>query len=109
MINAALMRAVRGPVILITVGVLFAIDHAGGLTFDRTWPALIIVIGIMKLLERATPGPYGPAYPNAPGWGQPYAGAPGYAPPPPPAGTGFQPPPQEPPVDPAAPTGHGRR
>ncbi len=96
MINAALMRAIRGPIILITIGVLFAIDHAGGLTFDRTWPALIIVIGLLKLLERSTPGGYGPAYPNAPGWGQPYAGAPGYPPPPPAGATAQQVPPQAP-------------
>lgn len=49
---ALLMRAVRGPILLITVGALFAIDHAGGYGFGRTWPVLIIVLGILKLLER---------------------------------------------------------
>jgi hypothetical protein len=48
----SLARAVRGPVILITLGILFAIDHFGSLRFERSWPVLIIVIGIMKLLER---------------------------------------------------------
>lgn len=48
-----LVRAIRGPVILITIGALFAIDHAGTYPFSRTWPALIIVIGLLKLIEWA--------------------------------------------------------
>jgi hypothetical protein len=48
---ATLVRAIRGPILLITVGTLFAIDHAGGYGFTRTWPVLIIVLGILKLLE----------------------------------------------------------
>jgi hypothetical protein len=51
--NANLARAIRGPVILITLGILFAIDHFGSVSFSRTWPVLIIVIGLMKLIERA--------------------------------------------------------
>jgi hypothetical protein len=51
---ASLARAVRGPIILITLGVLFAIDHFGPLSFSRTWPILIIVIGLMKLIERSS-------------------------------------------------------
>lgn len=51
--TAFYIQAIRGPVLLVTVGVLFAIHQAGGLSFSRTWPLLIIVIGIMKLLERA--------------------------------------------------------
>jgi hypothetical protein len=51
--NANLARAIRGPIVLITLGVLFAIDHFGSFSFGRTWPVLIIVIGLMKLIERA--------------------------------------------------------
>jgi len=51
--NANLARAIRGPVILITIGILFAIDHFGRFSFGNTWPILIIVIGLMKLIERA--------------------------------------------------------
>lgn len=51
--NYALARAVRGPIILITIGVLFAIDQFWSLAFDRTWPILIIVIGLLKLIERS--------------------------------------------------------
>ncbi|MFN7936046.1 MAG: DUF5668 domain-containing protein [Bryobacteraceae bacterium] len=50
----SLMRALRGPILLITIGTLFAIDHVGPYAFSTTWPALLIVIGVMKLMERAT-------------------------------------------------------
>lgn len=52
--NGTLIQAVRGPILLITLGTLLAIDHFGSYAFWRTWPALIIVFGLMKLLERAT-------------------------------------------------------
>lgn len=51
--TALYIQAIRGPVLLVTAGVLFAIHQAGVLSFSRTWPLLIIVIGVMKLLERA--------------------------------------------------------
>jgi hypothetical protein len=51
--TALYVQAIRGPVLLVTAGALFAIHQAGVLSFSRTWPLLIIVIGIMKLLERA--------------------------------------------------------
>ncbi len=75
-VDRSLACAIRGPVVLITIGTLFAIDHFGPYTFDRTWPIVIIVIGLMKLLERALPGP---AY--------------NYPPPPPWTGAGTPPPP----------------
>jgi hypothetical protein len=50
--NTALLRAVRGPVLLITLGVLFTVDYFYGYPFHRTWPVLLIVFGILKLLER---------------------------------------------------------
>jgi hypothetical protein len=68
----ALARAARGPLILITLGVLFAIDQAGGLPFYRTWPILFIVFGGLKLLERVL-APEPPAqqyFPPAPPPGQ---------------------------------------
>ena len=46
-------NAVRGPVMLITLGALLALDQNGPLTFGRTWPALLIVFGLFKLAERA--------------------------------------------------------
>lgn len=50
-----LIAAIRGPVLLIALGTLFAIDHAGGYSFARTWPVLIILLGLLELLERAAP------------------------------------------------------
>jgi len=41
-----------GPAVLITIGVLFLLDqmtHAYWLNFGRTWPALLIVIGLVML------------------------------------------------------------
>lgn len=57
--SAYLMQAIRGPVMLITLGTLLAIDHFGPYSFWRTWPALIIVFGLMKLLERVVVPPAG--------------------------------------------------
>ena len=49
--SQTLMRAIRGPIMLITVGVLFALDHMTQFTFGRTWPALLIVLGLLSLGE----------------------------------------------------------
>lgn len=76
-----IVQASRGPVLLITIGALFAMHQAGFLTFDRTWPLILIVLGIMKLLERvfAPPVVLQPPYPGAQYPHPPY-------PPPPPTG-----------------------
>lgn len=52
--NSNLFRAIRGPILLITVGVLFALDHNGGYGFRQSWPLLLVVGGVLKLLERTT-------------------------------------------------------
>ena len=74
--TALLFQAIRGPVLLMTVGVLFALQQTGYISVWRTWPVVLIVIGVMKLLERAArpsiPStvqsniPYGPTNPPAP-------------------------------------------
>ena len=48
------IRAIRGPIILITVGVLFALQSFNIFGFDQTWPVLLIVIGLLSLLGRTT-------------------------------------------------------
>ena len=55
--NASIiLSAIRGPILLITLGTLVAMDYFGGYRFSRGWPILIIVFGILKLLEKlATP------------------------------------------------------
>ena len=52
----ALMRAVSGPLLLITLGVLLAMDHLGSVSFGRTWPALLIVFGAIWLYDRSKGG-----------------------------------------------------
>ncbi len=44
-----LIRAITGPIILITVGVLFLIDRFSQFSFTQTWPVLLIVVGILKI------------------------------------------------------------
>jgi uncharacterized protein YaaW (UPF0174 family) len=52
-VTPGFLCAVRGPVMLITLGVLLAIDHVGTVSFARTWPVLLIVFGVFKLMERS--------------------------------------------------------
>ena len=71
--NYDFVQAIRGPIMLITLGTLVALDYFQGLSFSRrTWPVLLIVFGILKLLERAGRPPdvplppYPTAYPPVP-------------------------------------------
>ena len=75
-----------GPAVLITLGVLFLLAQVTSnywLNFDRTWPALLIVIGLVSFLRHSAPidghvpREYGVApQPNV-GYGQaPYGQAP---------------------------------
>jgi len=50
--DANLVNAIRGPVTLITLGVLFAVDHFTEYSFQQTWPILLIVFGLLSLLGR---------------------------------------------------------
>ena len=50
--NRSLVRAIRGPIVLITVGVLFALNNFTPWGFDQTWPVILIVFGLLKLAER---------------------------------------------------------
>ncbi len=54
--NEALVAAIRGPILLIALGLLFLADQGGSFRFTQTWPALIILFGALKLLERTAPG-----------------------------------------------------
>ncbi len=47
--TVSLCHATSGPVMLITVGTLFAMDHFTAYSFSRTWPLLLIVFGLLKL------------------------------------------------------------
>ncbi len=50
--SASLASAIRGPFLLITLGVLIALDQFNGVSFGRTWPVLLIVFGLFKLMEK---------------------------------------------------------
>jgi hypothetical protein len=50
-------RAIRGPIMVITVGVLFALNNFTQYSFGETWPVLIIVAGLISLLGRGTAPP----------------------------------------------------
>jgi hypothetical protein len=60
--DANLVRAIRWPVTLITLGALFALNNFTIYGFHQTWPVLLIVFGLLSLLGRVTPGvpPSGP-------------------------------------------------
>ena len=62
--TALFAQAIRGPILLITVGVLFAMQQANIVPFSRTWPLVIIVVGLVKLLERMNVRPQTPTSPN---------------------------------------------
>ena len=58
--NPTLLRAIRGPIMMITVGVLFALDHMTEFTFGRTWPAILIVLGVLVFIVRQRVAPLPP-------------------------------------------------
>ena len=43
-------RGLMGPAVLITLGVLFMLSEFGVARFHNTWPILLIVIGLVKVL-----------------------------------------------------------
>ena len=53
--HAERMRGLVGPVVLVTIGLLSLLENLGGPPWHRTWPILLLAIGITKLLERQTP------------------------------------------------------
>ncbi len=64
------MRKIIGPAVLITIGTLFMLQSLDVVSFDRTWPAILLVIGVIKLLQSnaSTAGHVGifpPAQPKA--------------------------------------------
>lgn len=92
----SMIRAIRGPITLITIGVLFVLQNFTRYGFDQTWPVILIVFGLLSLLGRRVepaPPPPGPVpfggYPHPGAYSQtPYAQSPyAQAPTPPPAPT----------------------
>jgi hypothetical protein len=66
-----------GPAVLITLGVLFMLSEFGVVRFHNTWPILLIVIGLVKVLggnldtsghlDATAPLPPAPPAPAVPG------------------------------------------
>jgi len=73
--DAHFVRAIRGPVTLITVGVLFALNNFTPYRFEQTWPVLLIVFGLLSLMRRGV----GQASQQAPGTVPPYTWPPTFA------------------------------
>lgn len=73
MMQYLLLRRLMGPLILVTIGIMALLNQFGVLSFDRSWPLILIVIGIVKLAENVALGqmspPPGGFYP--PGCGVP--------------------------------------
>jgi LiaI-LiaF-like transmembrane region/B-box zinc finger len=53
--HAERTRGLVGPVVLVTIGFLSLVENLGGPHWARTWPILLLAIGITKLLESKTP------------------------------------------------------
>jgi hypothetical protein len=51
MSNTSLLVAIRGPVLLVTLGLLLAADQLDRMSLSRTWPVLLILFGLFKLAE----------------------------------------------------------
>jgi hypothetical protein len=66
---SALARALRGPVLLATFGLLLALSNLADFRFRYSWPILVIVYGVMRLAEALLPkAPQsGPVPPGAQG------------------------------------------
>ncbi len=47
------MRGAMGPAVLVTLGVLFLLSELDVVSFGRTWPLLLIVIGLVQVLVRS--------------------------------------------------------
>jgi hypothetical protein len=48
-------RGLTGPAVLVTVGTLSLTEGLNGPGWDRTWPVLLLVIGLTRLLESKNP------------------------------------------------------
>jgi hypothetical protein len=64
-------RCLMGPAMVLTTGILFLLDSMDIAGLHRTWPAWILVVGIVKLLQSSasSAGHIGPLPPSPPGAG----------------------------------------
>jgi hypothetical protein len=81
-------RKLMGPAMLITIGVLFLLDNVSNIDFGKTWPAILLVIGVVKLMQSNASsaghvGPLPPGVSSAPPSNIPMPGVPPIVTPPP--------------------------
>jgi hypothetical protein len=69
--DRSLIHAIRGPITLITLGILFALNNFTRYGFHQTWPVLLIVFGLLSILRRSAE----PAPPTGPAGYAPPAGS----------------------------------
>lgn len=50
--NVLYLRAIRGPILLMALGGLLLAQRFTLYGFSRTWPVLLILLGLLKLAER---------------------------------------------------------
>jgi len=70
-------HCLMGPALVLTTGILFLLSSTDVVSLDRTWPAWILVIGVVKLLQSSasSAGHVGPL-PPGPGTGTPASASP---------------------------------
>jgi hypothetical protein len=76
------LHRIQGPAMLLTFGVAALLDQWHILSFGRSWPLYLIVLGVLKLAQRAAlanagPPPYPAGYPGYQPTGAPVAQAQG--------------------------------
>jgi hypothetical protein len=51
------VRNLRGPAVLITVGILFLLEQMRGdyFSFHNTWPVILVVLGLVSLASSLAP------------------------------------------------------
>ena len=69
-------RRLMAPAMLTTIGILFLLDSTDRIGFGRTWPAILLVVGVVKLMQSNAsydghvgplpPGNYPPSTPAPP-------------------------------------------
>lgn len=74
------LQRITGPAMLLTFGVCALLDQWHILNFGRSWPLYLIVLGVIKLAQRAAlaagePPPFQPGYSGYPPPGVPGAPA----------------------------------
>jgi hypothetical protein len=88
-------RRIMGPVMLLTIGFLFMLDHSLHVArFHQTWPVILLAVGVVKLLQGSASGE-GHIPPSGPGASS--------------GGGPIPPVPPVPPAPPAVPTGEVSR